>query len=100
MWTLALFTSILPLLGAASPLPAADVAAHNQDHHYKVDPKCPAGTTPGFEVYTARYDVPAKEFYAKVGSFFDEVWYVSIISSLSLSYLKISVIADSVALRS
>ena len=99
MWTLGFFASILPLLATASPLPSSDLAARNQDHHYKVDPKCPAGTTPGFEVYTARYDVPAKEFYAKVGSFFDEVWYVSIISSLSLSYLIISVIADSVALR-
>ncbi|KAJ1018020.1 hypothetical protein NDA16_004889 [Ustilago loliicola] len=70
----------MPLLSAASPLPStSDIASRNNDgHHYKVDPKCPAGTTPGFEVYTARYNVPAKDFYAKVGSFFDEVWYIGL----------------------
>ncbi|CBQ69656.1 conserved hypothetical protein [Sporisorium reilianum SRZ2] len=78
MWTFALLASLLPLLSAASPLPATDLAARNNGHHYKIDPKCPAGTTPGFEVYTARYDVPAKEFYAKVGSFYDEVWYIGL----------------------
>lgn len=83
MWPLSLLAGILPLLSAASPLPSSsEIASRNKGgHHYKVDPECPAGTTPGFEVYTARYDNPAKEFYAKVGSFFDEVWYVSILRS-------------------
>ncbi len=78
----ALLASLLPLLSAASPLPAADIAKRNNDHHYQIDPKCPEGTTPGFEVYTARYNVPAKEFHAKVGSFYDEVWYVSIFADV------------------
>lgn len=65
----------LPLFSAASPLSSA--SKNSYKFHYKVDPKCPSGTTPGFEVYTARYDVPAKKFYEKVGSFFDETWYVS-----------------------
>lgn len=82
MWSIAFLVGLLPLLSRASPLPATDVEARNNGHHYKVDPQCPAGTTPGFEVYTARFDVPAKEFYAKVGSFYDETWYVSVLSVL------------------
>lgn len=79
MWSFGLIAGLLPLLSAASPLPATDLAARN--NNYKIDPKCPAGTTPGFEYYTARYNVPAKLFYEKVGSFYDEVWYVSILAS-------------------
>lgn len=30
-------------------------------------------------MYTARYDVPAQQFYAKVGSFYDEVWYIGLL---------------------
>lgn len=59
----------------------ADITVQNSGQHYKVDPKCPPGTTPGFEVYTARYDVPAKDFFEIVGSFYDEVWYVSNLST-------------------
>ena len=83
MWSFGLITGLLPLLSAASPLPATDLAARNI--YYEFDPKCPAGTTPGFEYYTARYNVPAKEFYDKVGSFYDEVWYVSILTANAIA---------------
>ncbi|EST08576.1 hypothetical protein PSEUBRA_001646 [Kalmanozyma brasiliensis GHG001] len=78
MWSFALLTALLPLLGATSPVPATELAARNKNPPYYRDPECPAGTTPGFEFFTARYDVPAKEFYAKVGSFYDEVWYIGL----------------------
>lgn len=98
MWSLGLVAGLIPLPSTASPLPATDVEARNKNgHHYKIDPKCPAGTTPGFQVYTARYHVPAKEFYVKVGSFFDQVWYVSILPAFSYdSFLRTCRIADSV----
>lgn len=88
MWSLGFLVALLPMMSAASPLPAIDLVGRTNKQIMKIDPKCPPGTTPGFEVYTARYDVPAKEFFAKVGSFFDEEWYVSLIRD-SLSVLLV-----------
>lgn len=59
----------------SSPVPAPHV---ERNFNRKIDPECPAGTTSGFETYTARYDVPAQQFFDKVGSFFDETWYIGL----------------------
>ncbi|KJA21410.1 hypothetical protein HYPSUDRAFT_42057 [Hypholoma sublateritium FD-334 SS-4] len=40
-----------------------------------LDPECPTGLHPGFEVSTFRYNVPAQNFFDATGSFFQGEWY-------------------------
>lgn len=41
-----------------------------------LDPGCPKGLHPGFEVNTFQYNIPAQKFFNATGSFFQGEWYV------------------------
>ena len=58
------FSSTCIVQAASSPLPA-------------LDPSCPNGFLPGFQVNTFQYDVPFAGFEAITKSFFNISWYVS-----------------------
>lgn len=73
--TLLAVTIALASTAFSSPVPAQ---LEERNFNRKIDPECPAGTTPGFESYTARYAAPPQQFFDKVGSFFDETWYIGL----------------------
>ncbi|RDB17320.1 hypothetical protein Hypma_001893 [Hypsizygus marmoreus] len=70
-------------LVALAILPLVSVAGQTENKHHldPLDPKCPQGQYPGFEVNTFQFDVPAAKFYDATGSFFHSEWYSGPIAS-------------------
>jgi len=54
---------------------AASVAPPSPKNTGNLDPSCPEGSTPGFEVDTYKFDQPLSKFYDVVGSFYNASWY-------------------------